>query len=124
MMSPERKAWNDQQKVLRQALTKGEDHAAAIELFLQQHTPLHAPEIGESKYPSFAAEVWADAAEALLRRIPRNGEHSVVWVMWHIARIEDVTMNMLVAGTPQLFMQDGWCERLHIDLDHGCRSRG
>jgi hypothetical protein len=118
MMSPERKAWNGQQKVLRQALTKSEDHAAAIELFLQQHTPLHAPQIGESKYPSFAAEVWEDSDEALLRRIPRNGEHSAVWVMWHIARIEDVTMNMLVAGTPQLFTQENWRERLKIDLAH------
>lgn len=34
--------------------------------------------------------------------------------MWHIARIEDVTMNMLVAGSPQILHQGGWLERMKI----------
>jgi hypothetical protein len=36
--------------------------------------------------------------------------------MWHIARIEDVTMNMLVAGSPQILHQGGWLERMNISV--------
>jgi len=46
--------------------------------------------------------------------VPRNCAHSIAWIIWHIARIEDVTMNLLVAGTPQIFQRDNWRTRLKI----------
>jgi hypothetical protein len=33
-----------------------------------------------------------------------------------MSRIEDVTMNLLLAGKPQLFYQDGWSERLQVSF--------
>ncbi len=38
----------------------------------------------------------------------------MAWLAWHITRIEDITMNLLVAGRPQLFRRDGWQARLKI----------
>ncbi len=52
------------------------------------------------------------------RCIPPGGEHSIAWLFWHIARIEDVTMNVLVAGRPQLLLQNGWLERLEVAARH------
>jgi hypothetical protein len=46
--------------------------------------------------------------------MPANAEHSIAWVMWHIARIEDVAMNILVAGEEQVLLRDGWQNRLAI----------
>jgi len=42
-------------------------------------------------------------SEATIRQIHPSGEHSPAWVLWHMARIEDATMNILVAGTEQVF---------------------
>ncbi|MCK4899059.1 MAG: hypothetical protein KAS38_09795, partial [Anaerolineales bacterium] len=39
---------------------------------------------------------------------------SIAWNIWHIARIEDVAMNMLVAGSPQILEQSNWSERMKI----------
>jgi hypothetical protein len=57
-------------------------------------------------------------AEEQIRRIPRNCEHSVAWCIWHIARIEDVTMNLLVAGSPEILQQADWLGRMRTTLRH------
>jgi hypothetical protein len=42
----------------------------------------------------------------------------VAWLIWHIARIEDVTMNVLVAGRAQIMHRDNWLARMKINLHH------
>ena len=54
--------------------------------------------------------------EEQIRRIPQNCEHSVAWCIWHIARIEDVTMNLLVAGSSQILHRGNWLERMKITV--------
>ena len=117
-MDPNRKYWNDQQKLLRQALTKSDDHQSAIGLFLCQHAMVHKAEMSRMGLHSFADEVWQDASEQVLRCIPPKFEHSIVWLIWHIARIEDMTMNGLLAERTQIFHQDDWLTRLNITIKH------
>lgn len=63
---------------------------------------------------SFADEIWQDMDESALRRIPHKETHSVAWIFWHMAHIEDVTMNLLVSGSPQLLHQDKWLDRIGV----------
>ncbi len=37
-------------------------------------------------------------------------------LVWHIARIEDVTMNILVAGGEQVYTRENWLERMAITV--------
>jgi hypothetical protein len=111
-MDPHRQYWNAQQKMLQQALARPDEHARAVDLFLSQHAMLHASAVSHSGLWSFDDEVWADLPAETARRIPRGGEHSIAWALWHIARIEDITMNYLIAGTPQLLLRAGWHEKL------------
>ncbi len=67
---------------------------------------------------SFADEVWEGASEATLRCVPPKFEHSIAWIIWHLARIEDMTMNGLLAGKTQVFFQNDWPTKLKIDLRH------
>ncbi len=113
-MDPHRKAWNQGQQVLRQALSQSTQYSKVLELFLNQHAVLHSAAITPSGSWSFEDEIWQDLSQAAARCIPPGGEHSIAWLFWHIARIEDVTMNVLVAGHPQLLLQDGWLERLRV----------
>ena len=53
-----------------------------------------------------------------MRRIPPNGEHSIAWNIWHLARIEDVAMNLLVAGSPQVLQTGAWLVQMKITLRH------
>jgi len=117
-MEPNRKLWNEQQKLLRQALSQPGDHATAIDLFLRQHAMVHEAEMSNSGLHSFVDEVWQDADEAAIRYLPPKCEHSIAWLIWHIARIEDMTMNGLLAGRTQIFFQNAWLVKLKISVKH------
>jgi len=113
-MNPNRQSWNRQQQELQRALARPTDHRKVLELFLSQHAMVHSAKVFRSGLWSFEDEIWQGLDEADLRRVPRDSAHSIAWIIWHIAPIEDVTMNLLVAGTPQIFQRDNWRTRLKI----------
>ena len=117
-MEAKRKFWNDQQKQLRAALAKPDTFMEAIDLFFQQHAMVHGSQMVQTDLHSFADEVLTDMSENAIRRIPKNGEHSVAWVIFHIARIEDVVTNRLIAATPQVFKSDDWQARMNSPIHH------
>ena len=109
-----RKLVNQQQTKLRDALANSDQHEKAIKLFLRHHAMLHSAKMAEMDLWSFEDAILDDMPEEQIRRIPQNCEHSVAWCFWHIARIEDVAMNMVVAGSPQIFSQDDWPMRMRV----------
>jgi hypothetical protein len=109
-----RKAWNKRQTRLRQMLSSREQFQEAVELFMMQHAMVHTAAVAQQGLPSFEDEVLGDMTEERIRRVPSSEAHSAAWLLWHMARIEDVTMNVLVAGESQIFGRDGWHERLGI----------
>ena len=117
-MDANHKLWNDQHKLLRQALSKPDEHPKALELFLRQHAMVHDAETSLAGLPSFADEVWWGASETTIRCLPPKFEHSIAWLIWHIARIEDMTMNVLMAGKSQIFYQGDWLTKLKIKIRH------
>lgn len=48
-----------------------------------------------------------------MRVRPGPGLNSLVWLAWHMARTEDVAVNLVVAGRPQVF-DARWAERMKI----------
>lgn len=112
-MDPNRKQWNQRQQELLRVLKKPADHERAAALFLEQHAAVHSGAMSRRGGWSFDDEVWQGLDDAAARCIPPGGEHSIAWMFWHVTRIEDITMNLLVAGEPQRFYHDGWVERLN-----------
>ncbi|MCJ7626540.1 MAG: DinB family protein [Anaerolineaceae bacterium] len=117
-METNQKAWNRQQKEFRNILLGFDRPGEAVRLFLIQHAMLHSAQVSQSDTWSYEDEILDDMSAEQIRRIPSNCEHSIAWVIWHLARIEDVTMNQLVAGTPQLLQRDNWLERMKITTRH------
>jgi len=112
------KVWNEKQKNLRAALEDPSQHTQAINACLEQHGWTHESAVWPAPSPTFADMLWQDLSEQSARSIPANGEHSIAWTYWHLARIEDTAFNLLVAGRPMLLDQDGWGERLRVTQRH------
>jgi hypothetical protein len=89
-------------------------HREAIHAFLEQHAVLHSASLVRGSRWSFQDEISADLTDEQLRQIPRGSLHSIAWLLWHIARTEDVTINVLLANTDQLLFADHWFEQLTI----------
>jgi len=117
-MESNRKHWNEQQQLLQRALQRPESHEQAIELFLKQHAMVHSAQMANSGLWSFEDDIWQGLNEPAARCIPVKMEHSIAWVMWHISRIEDVTMNLLIADCPQVMAQDNWLKRMRATITH------
>jgi len=117
-MDPNRKHWNEQHKLLRKALEKPDDPQRAKDQFLKQHAMVHRAEMSQMGLHSFADEVWENTNEMIVRCVPTGLDHSIAWIIWHLARIEDMTMNGLLGGVQQVFFQDDWPTKLNNNLIH------
>jgi hypothetical protein len=84
----------------------------ARDLFLQQHAAVHSAAVGGNKM-SMADRTFAGLTDAQMRVRPREDLNSLAWLMFHIGRAEDVFVNTLLAGRPQVF-DDAWSKRLGI----------
>lgn len=59
--------------------------------------------------------------ETALAWRPDPGANSIAWLLWHLTRIEDDHV-AAVAGTEQVWLDDGWMARFELPLpaeDHG-----
>jgi hypothetical protein len=109
-----RQYWSDQQQHFRRLLLHSDRHTEAIHAFLEQHAMLHTASLVPGSRWSFQDEISADLTDEQLRQIPSGRLHSIAWLLWHIARTEDVTINVLLANADQLLYADHWFERLTI----------
>lgn len=111
-----RREWSERLKKLRAILGKPDQHQQAIDLFMQQHAVLHTAQISQPETWSYADEVMNGLSETQIRQIPEGDEHSVAWLLWHLARIEDVALNVLVAGSPQVWNAGDWEGQLRAPI--------
>lgn len=111
-----RKTLSKKQTLLRENLTGFDQHDEAMRLFMDVHGALHSAKVTSPETVSLEDAILDDLTEEQFRRIPKAGEHSIAWAIWHIARIEDMTMNILVADAQQVFREGDWLEKLNIDL--------
>jgi len=84
----------------------------ARDLFMDQHGAVHSAAVGGNK-ASVAERAFGGLSEEQMRVRPREDLNSLAWIMWHIARAEDIMVNVMVAGRSQVF-DDAWAKRLAI----------
>ncbi|WP_114384119.1 DinB family protein [Paenibacillus prosopidis] len=117
----QRRAWNEKHKMLTEIISKPKEHVQAVELFLTNHALLYSSKMGYGVGPTFEDSVLENLDENSLRRYPVNApdtKNSIAWHFWHIARIEDMTMNILVANSQQVLYSDSWLQKMNIRFSH------
>jgi hypothetical protein len=82
------------------------------DLFLDQHAAMQSAAVGGNKM-SAAERAFAGLSDEQMRVRPREDLNSLAWLMWHIARAEDIMVNQVMNGRAQIF-EDGWAKRLGI----------
>lgn len=107
--------WNDQHRLLQQLLMKNKAYQQAIPFFLEHHAAVHAAKLQAAAHWSWHDEVLSGLTAEQMRYTPTSSPHSVAWRIWHMARIEDATMNVLLANSPQVLESGQWRDKLEID---------
>jgi hypothetical protein len=84
----------------------------AKQLFLDQHAAVQSAAVGGNK-ASAAERAFGGLNDEQMRVRPREDLNSLAWLLWHVARAEDIFINPVLAGRPQVF-DDGWAGKLGI----------
>ena len=84
----------------------------ARDLFLEQHAAVHSAAVGGNKM-SAVERTLGGLTDDQMRMRPREDLNSLAWIVWHIARAEDIFVNPVLAGRAQV-CDDAWLRRLGI----------
>lgn len=117
----QRKQWNANHKKLTNIIMKPAEHQVAVDLFLKQHSLLHASEMSQSPIATLEDDLVKDLREETWRNYPISApdtKNSIIWHIWHITRIEDMTMNVLVHHDEQVWHSGGWGQKLQTHYAH------
>lgn len=102
--------WNPKQKELKERLAKKADFREAIAVCLELHALAH-----DSRISSIKESFFDDLADGLgaecFRYRPEGTFASIAWNLWHITRIEDAVVNVLIAGGEQV-LDRSWIAKI------------
>src|SRR5262249_36773130 len=79
---------------------------------LLQHALLHTADVTNGA-PSIADRTFAGVTDSQMRLRPGKGLNSLAWLLWHMARTEDVNVNVVVRDGRQVW-DEGWARRLNV----------
>jgi hypothetical protein len=119
MTADPRRVWNNQHAVIRRILMKEKDYRKALPLLIEHHAAVHSAKLGGRW--SYQDEILDPLTEAQWRCVPAGGQ-SVVWKIWHITRIEDLTIHLLLAGEKRSLLDANRRKRLgirYMDVGNG-----
>ncbi len=85
-----------------------------MQIFLIEHTHMHSAVVGGDGGPSLEDALCQGLTDEQLRSKP-EGLNSIVWLLWHMTRFEDVVVNTVLRGMPEVLDRDGWLARLGVD---------
>lgn len=121
MNQKQRNHWNGQHKKLSGIIVRPEAHTEAVAIFLELHSALYASEDCGGEPSTYEDCLWNQLLEETLRSYPvetPDSRNSIAWHLWHSARIEDITMNLLVADSEQVLHSGQYALRLGIPYVH------
>jgi hypothetical protein len=102
--------WNPKQKELKALLSKKADYREAIEVCLELHALAHDSRISSVK-ESFFDDLVAGLNAGGFRYRPEDRFASIAWNLWHITRIEDAVVNILIANGEQV-LDRAWIAKI------------
>ncbi len=111
-----KKQWGSQQTFLRSIILKSGNFDEAIELCLKQHEMVYPSDMLQKNILTFEDELWQGLEETTFRTMSAKENSTIAWCIWHITRIEDITMNILVADTAQVINTNQWIQKMNTKI--------
>ncbi|MDL2273513.1 DinB family protein [Oscillospiraceae bacterium OttesenSCG-928-G22] len=107
--------WNPMQTQFREATRRPDSFQEAIDLCFSLHAFVHRSSVTNDKRETLADMVFDGLSDIDYTIMPTKRDVTVAWNLWHITRIEDLTMNLLVADGSQV-LDAKWQSRLGTEV--------
>lgn len=106
---------SERHKELNRIIRRESQLETAISLFLEIHGELHPSGTSGGAVPNEVDRLLGDLAPSEYAVMPTAKDETIAWALWHIARIEDLTVNMLAARGSQVFDRQ-WRAKLNAPI--------
>ncbi len=103
--------WNPKQSLLKEIILNKERFAETVRLLGQMHALVHSREVYGTLPHTYMDDIWDGLDDHSFRKMPTAKDVTVAWNIWHITRIEDLTVNILIKNDAQV-LDSGWLQRL------------
>lgn len=110
------KPWSNDIKRLREIILKPDKYDESIRLILDLHAIVHSSKMSGIDKKTFEDELWEGLDDEVFRTSTNEKGRTVAYGIWHSTRIEDITMNLLVAGDEQIFNTGNWKEKINASI--------
>lgn len=107
--------WSARHQELGKMIRKRESFTDVIQTILDLHSELHMSVVSGTDTENTIDLIFKDLRDEEYAVMPSAKDETIAWAIWHIARIEDVTMNILAAGGAQVFNKE-WAERIQTSV--------
>ena len=114
----DKKCWNNKLQELRKIIHIPECTEISKELIFELHKEVHVSKVYDFQNESLEDLIWNDFNEELFRTATDEKGRTVLYGIWHSARIEDITTNLLVANNEQIFETENWQFKINIPIKH------
>lgn len=82
-------------------------------LYLFEHAHVHSRAVAHSEIVNTEDLIYDGVPDATVRACPDEQSNSMLWLCWHMARCEDVGINVMLNGDEQVF-DDRWAHQMGI----------
>lgn len=104
--------WNIQQKRLKELISKKETFDSAKELYLSMHKYLHFSDNDDT----LMNQLWKNLNTKDFSIMPTAKDVTIAWNIWHITRIEDLTVNILLNNSEQIYNRE-WKRKMNVSVN-------
>jgi hypothetical protein len=110
------KPWNNDLKHLREIILKQDKNMESKNLCLSLHSMVHSSDMSGMDKKTFEDELWEGLTKNTFKNSTNEKGRTIAYGIWHSTRIEDITMNLLVAGDEQIFNTGNWKEKTSSNI--------
>jgi hypothetical protein len=84
------------------------------QLLLNSHGWVHSSSVTTEGRWHIEDSICAGLTADQMRICPLDTLNSIAWLLWHMARYEDVAVNVVLRGVEEVFDREGWKTRLGV----------
>ena len=110
------KHWNEKLQELRKIILKPEEIDKTKKLYLELHEMVHMGKMSNINVKTFEDELWENLDEETIRTATNEKGRTIAYGTWHSTRIEDITMNILVSDSKQVFDEEDWIQKINSPI--------
>lgn len=107
--------WSEKHKELGKTIRNKYKFEQSMELLTNLHAQLHSSRVSNSNEINYINPLINDLNTNEYAIMPGSKDETIAWVLWHIARIEDLTINILIMNEQQVFNSE-WQSKLNVGI--------